>query len=45
MMQAIVAALRKRAYTDPEFANLAAECVIGMHRREPKFGTSSRAEA
>ena len=42
MMRAIVAALRKTAYADPEFADVAAECVIAMRGREPRFGTSSR---
>jgi hypothetical protein len=42
MMQAIVAALRKTAYADPKFADLAAECVIALRGREPRFGTFSR---
>ena len=42
MMQAIVAALRKTAYADPEFGDLAAEHVIAMRGREPRFGTFSR---
>jgi hypothetical protein len=43
MMQAIVAALFKTAYTDPKFADLAAECVTAMRGREPRSGISSRA--
>jgi hypothetical protein len=43
MTQAIVTALRKTAYADHKFADLAAECVIVMRGREPSFGTSSGA--